>query len=285
MIPAPASGTAGDLVAWAEGLLRPVSDSARLEAELLLADSAGLDRAAIMAHPERPVTGIETARLTAMVSRRSSGEPLAYLVGYREFYSLRLEVDPSVLVPRSETELVVELALGRLPVPRANVLDLGTGSGAIALAMKHERPELAMLGVDSSPRALGVARRNAAALNLAVSWLQSDWFAGLEGRRFDLIVANPPYVRSRDPHFDSALNHEPRLALDGGEDGLDAYRAILADAASHLRREGVLVFEHGYDQREALAALAAAHGFAIAATVDDLAARPRAAALVRSHGH
>jgi release factor glutamine methyltransferase len=268
---------ARDLVAWAGARLAPVSDCARLEAELLLGTAAGLDRASIMAHPERRVASSEAAWLLAAVDRRSRGEPLAYILGRREFYSLDLAVDAGVLVPRPETELLVERALASEPAPGARVLDLGTGSGALALALKCARPDFAVLGTDCSPQALAVARRNGTALGLDVTWLQSDWFAALGGQQFDLIVSNPPYVRSDDSHFATALRHEPRLALDGGEDGLDAYRAILGEAAAHLTGNGVVIFEHGFAQREALTELAAACGFTRTDAVADLAGLPRAA--------
>jgi len=277
----PASRMARDLVAWAEASLRESSDSARLDAELLLADSAGINRALLLARPERPLTDAQAARLAASVRRRRSGEPLAYIVGTREFYSLALEVDPAVLVPRPETELLVELALDSLP-GKGRVLDLGTGSGAIALALKSQQPALEVWGVDRSAAALAVAGRNAARLGLDVHWLQSNWFGRLTDERFDLIVSNPPYVASADPALTTALAHEPRLALDGGVDGLDAYRAILGAASSHLAAGGLLMVEHGADQRAALTALAAAAGFACQAVRDDLAGRARVAVFGRS---
>jgi release factor glutamine methyltransferase len=279
------SRVAADLVAWATARLAPVSDCARLEAELLLAASAGLERAAIMAQPERSISASELARLAEDVERRSRGEPLAYIFGRREFYSLGLSVDPAVLVPRAETETLVDLVLQQHIPPEGAVLDLGTGSGAIALALKSARNDLVVVGSDCSRGALAVARRNSAALGLAIEWRESDWFAALRGFRFHAIVSNPPYVPSGDRHFDSQISHEPRLALDGGEDGLDAYRAILAVASQHLHPGGQIALEHGYDQRRNLLALAAGHGYVCAAQADDLAGRPRALVLARADEH
>jgi len=280
---APASRAASDLIAWAEAELGTVSDCARLEAELLLADCAGISRAAVMAWPERSLGKAEAARLAAVVARRSRGEPMAYITGSKEFYSLPLTVDARVLVPRPETELLVEAALARIGEQPARVLDLGTGSGAIALAIKHERPDCEVLGVDRSPAALEVARANGATLGLDVRFLESDWFAGLGDARFGLIVSNPPYVATSDPHLVSSLAAEPVLALDGGADGLDAYRAILAAAHSHLATNGTLLLEHGHDQREALTTLAREHGFAVTAALDDLAGVARVLVLAAEH--
>lgn len=277
---APASRAARDLIAWAETELGPVSDCARLEAEILLADCAGLSRAAVMAWPDRSLSPADAARLAAGVARRSRGEPIAYITGRREFYSLPLAVDARVLVPRPETELLVETALGRLPPGSARVLDLGTGSGAIALAIRQARPDCEVVAVDVSAAALEVARTNAAALGLGVSWLESDWFAALARQRFDLIVSNPPYVARGDLERAEPLAAEPRLALDGGADGLDACRAILDAAGAHLLPGGSLLLEHGHDQRVLLSQLAHERGFAVAAALDDLAGLPRVLALV-----
>jgi release factor glutamine methyltransferase len=278
----PASRVAGDLVAWAEARLSAVSDAARLEAEVLLADSTGLNRAAVMAHPELALDSAQAARLAAFVARRSRGEPLAYIVGRREFYSLPLAVTAAVLVPRPETELLVEAALQQHPAMTARVLDLGTGSGAIALALKSERPEWEVTAIDCSLAALEIARLNAMRLGLEVCWLQSDWFAAIADLSFDLIVSNPPYVPSRDPHFAAALGHEPRIALDGGADGLEAYRSILSEAAAYLAPQGKILFEHGYDQRAALIELAAMHSWSAVAALDDLAGQPRVAVFNRA---
>lgn len=272
----PLSLAVADQIAWAIDAIEPVTDTARLEAELLLAESAGIRRAAILAHPERELSPEQASRLERTVARRSRGEPLAYIVGRKEFYSLDLLVQPEVLVPRPETEVLVEAALQRLPAREARVVDLGTGSGAIALALKHERPGLAVTAVDRDDAALNVARTNAASLGLEVEWILSDWLSGLAGRRFDVIVSNPPYVASGDPHF-RALAYEPRIALDGGADGLDAYRAIFRQAKTHLAPDGWLIVEHGFNQRDAVTDLANVLGYSIVEHIDDLTGLPRVA--------
>lgn len=273
----PAGLEAGALLTRAEADLCSVTETPRLEAELLLAETTGLTRAALMARPARPIGAAEASCFEALVARRRGGEPFAYIAGYREFYSLRLAVGPAVLVPRPETEILVDAALARPVKDNASVLDLGTGSGAIALALKHERGDLAITAVDCDDAALAVARSNAAAHALDIRWLESNWYSAVAGRRFDLIAANPPYVPSCDPHFDLSLRHEPRLALDGGTDGLDAYRAIFRDACAFLEPEGSLLVEHGFDQREAVIALAAASKLRLEAALDDLAGVPRVA--------
>jgi release factor glutamine methyltransferase len=275
----PSSLAIADQIAWAIDAIEPVTDTARLEAELLLAESAGIRRAAVLAHPERELSPEQASRLEKTVVRRSRGEPLAYIVGRREFYSLNLSVGPEVLVPRPETEALVDAVLERLSANVERVVDLGTGSGAIALALKHERRGLQVTAVDCDRAALNVARSNAAALGLAIEWVRSDWFAALAGRQFDVIVSNPPYVASGGLNFDRALAHEPRIALDGGTDGLDAYRAILRDAKAHLAPGGWLIVEHGFDQRDAVSELADAFGYSFFEPVDDLAGLPRIACL------
>jgi release factor glutamine methyltransferase len=259
--------------------LRAVSDTPALDAELLLAAAAGVGRSTVLAYPERALEADAVARFRALVARRAAGEPLAYVLGRREFHSVTLGVGPAVLVPRPETELLVEHALAvcgpRAPRVRRRVLDLGTGSGAIALALKEARPDLMLTAVDKSSEALEVARANGRLLGLDVEWIESDWFGALGGRRFDVIACNPPYVATEDPHFGGPLRFEPRLALDGGPDGLEAIRAVVDAAPRHLERGGWLVLEHGYDQRSDVLDLAAAAGFDPAGAHADLAGRDR----------
>jgi release factor glutamine methyltransferase len=189
------------------------------------------------------------------VSRRAAGEPVAYLLGHKEFHGLNLAVNPATLVPRPDTETLVEWALDCLKGHRnARVLDLGTGSGCIALALKAARPDCELTAVDRSLEALAVARANGERLGLAVEWLQGSWLAPLVGRQFDLIVSNPPYIASADPHLD-ALRHEPLSALASGADGLDDLRALCAAAPQHLSPGAWLLFEHGFDQADAVAGL------------------------------
>lgn len=254
----------------------------RLDAELLLAHVCGVGRATLRAFPERAVDAAQAEAFRAAVARRAGGEPLAYITGTKEFYGLSLEVTRDVLVPRPETELLVEFALDRLPSDRRlRVLDWGTGSGALALALKRHRPLWDVTAVDVSAAALGVARANGERLGLDVTWLLSDGFAALDrgGMRFDAIVANPPYVRSDDAALETELACEPRTALDGGADGCDAFRALVAEAPGYLAAGAVLLAEHGAAQRAAVLEIAAAHGFELVAALEDLAGRDRAVVL------
>jgi release factor glutamine methyltransferase len=204
------------------------------------------------------------AQFTAWLNRRQQGEPIAYLLGWREFWSLPLEVTPDTLVPRPETELLVELALARLPADQPlKIADLGTGSGAIALALARERPQAAIIGTDISPAALQVARRNGVCFDLNnIEWRQGDWLTPLADERFDLIVSNPPYIAATDNHWrEGELRFEPFTALVSGVDGLQALRTLIAQAPNSLRFGGWLLLEHGYDQGESVPALLTACGF------------------------
>lgn len=273
----PATHAVANLIAWAEAELQPVTDTPRLEAELLLAEAAGIGRTAVIAGPDRLIDAAKLGRLEQSVTRRRLGEPLAYIVGHKEFYSLDLAVGPAVLVPRPETETLVEAVLDRLRGGSAGVLDLGTGAGGIAIALKHLRPDLTVTGVDCDAAALDLARANAAAHGVEIQWRLSDWYSAVAGMRFDIIVSNPPYVPSLDPRFEHALSHEPRVALDGGPDGLDAHRIVVCGAPVHLAAGGSLIVEHGFDQREALQRLASATSLVVDALIDDLAGLPRVA--------
>lgn len=254
-------------------------DAARLEAELLLAHALGKPRAWLYAHAGDAVDDAAQAAFAALLARRLAGEPVAYLVGARGFWSLELEVTPATLIPRPETELLVELALARLPADaKTRVADLGTGSGAIALAIARERPRADVLATDASAEALAVARRNAQRLGSAnVAFAQGDWCNALRGARdFDLIVSNPPYIAAGDPHLgEGDLRFEPATALASGLDGLDAIRTLVRDARAHLHSDGWLLFEHGYDQGAAVRALLAAAGYREVFTARDLEGRER----------
>jgi release factor glutamine methyltransferase len=253
-------------------------EDARADAELLLAYLIGRPRAWLYAHGDEPVPPELAARYAALLRRRAAGEPVAYLLGRREFWSLDLEVTPATLVPRPETELLVELALERLaPDDAERVIDLGTGSGAIALAIARERPRVRVTAVDASAAALEVAQRNAARLDLArVRFLRSDWFSAVRDEVFDLVVSNPPYLASDDPHLrEGSLPFEPAVALASGRDGLDALRRICADSPPRLRAGGWLLFEHGLVQGEAARALLSANGFSQVQTWRDLEGRER----------
>ncbi len=241
------------------------------EARLLLAHTAGIARTALIAHPEAVLTGAQQTAFRAALERRRAGEPIAYLLGERGFHALVLKVTPDVLIPRPETELLVEFALEHLPQGGA-LLDLGTGSGAIALAVKHQRPDIDVAAVDRSRAALSVARSNAADLGLEVEFLEGDWFAPLEARRFDVVVANPPYIAERDRHLEEGdLRFEPRGALVGGADGLADIRVICARAPSHLRAGGWLGVEHGQGQDAAVRDCFARAGLESVASYPDLA--------------
>jgi len=247
----------------------------RLDAQLLLARALQQTRAWLIAHDDVPLPAPQRQQFAAACRRRAEGEPLAYLLGEREFHGLRLQVSPAVLVPRPDTETLVEWALelmARLPEPR--VADLGTGSGAIALALKHAQPSAHVCAVELSPAALEVARANAVRLGLDVEFLAGSWWQPLPGRRFDLVVSNPPYIAAGDPHL-PALRHEPLSALSPGGDGLSDLRHIAQAAPAHLAAGGWLLLEHGHDQAEAVRAMLQHVGFTEVATRTDLAGRPR----------
>ncbi len=250
---------------------------ARLDAQLMLARLMTTTRTWLIAHDDALLGDAVAARWADWLERRSGGEPLAYLLGEKEFRGLLLEVTPAVLIPRPETELLVDWAdaLLRQGTGREAVLDLGTGSGAIALAVKHEHPRSRVVATDASRDALAVARSNARRLSLAVEFVEATWWKGLEGRRFDLVLVNPPYVGEGDPAL-ADLRHEPRLALTPGGDGLGAFQAIVAQAADHLRTDGWFVFEHGFDQATPVRRLLDDAGFVDTETRHDLAGHPRA---------
>jgi release factor glutamine methyltransferase len=252
------------------------SDSPRLDAQLLLAAVLGRPRSALMADGARPLQPAQRREFDAFIARRLAGAPVAYMTGRREFWSLELTVTPAVLVPRPETETLVELALARLPtLEQCTVLDLGTGSGAIALAIAGERPLAEVIGTDVSAAAIEVAAANANRLGLRnVHWRLGSWFDALPDGRFDVIVSNPPYVAAGDPAL-AALCAEPALALTPGPSGLEAIAAIAAAAPRHLAAGGWILLEHGAAQGEAVAQLLVAHGFRHTRTHPDYAGRPR----------
>jgi release factor glutamine methyltransferase len=224
------------------------------EARALLAWVLRAPRERLVAHPEAVVTSQVLADYTALVARRQAGEPLAYLLGEKEFYGRPFRVTPDVLVPRPDTETLIDVALACVrdrAAPR--ILDLGTGSGCVAITLQLERPDASVWATDVSAAALAVARANAQTLGAGVTFLQGDWFAALgPGATFDLIVSNPPYVAYADPHL-AALRHEPPLALTDGGDGLQCLSILIGGAQTYLRGEGCLALEHGYDQAAAVA--------------------------------
>ncbi|WP_024537775.1 peptide chain release factor N(5)-glutamine methyltransferase [Comamonas badia] len=259
-------------LAWAQQLRLP-----RLEAQMLLLHTLGRgphDRAWLLAHDGEPLASAAWTSFEHLCRRRLSGEPVAYLIGHKAFYGLDLCVNEQVLDPRPDTETLVDWALEVLQAQTAPlIVDLGTGSGAIALALKAQRPDASVTAIDASPQALEVARHNARRLNLPITVRQGNWLAGDHGR-FDLIAGNPPYIAEDDPHL-AALRHEPRMALASGADGLNAIRAIIAQAPVHLRPGGWLLLEHGHEQASAVCQLLQAAGFTQVQSRSDLAGHAR----------
>jgi release factor glutamine methyltransferase len=271
--------TVGAALAAAHRRLAPAHASARLDAELLLAHVLDKPRSYLFAHPEAALTPAAQAALAALIERRHDGEPVAYLLGRWGFWTLELCVTAATLIPRPETELLVELALARIaPDAPARIADLGTGSGAIALAIAAERPRARIVATDASAAALQVAQENARRLGLTnVALRQGSWYAPLGEERFDVIVSNPPYVAAPDPHLTQGdVRFEPRSALMAGPNGLDAIRALVRGAAAHLAPGGWLLVEHGYDQSQAVQALFGLHGFAAIDAHRDASGTPRA---------
>ena len=250
----------------------------RVDAEWLLAHALGRPPGWLWAHADDPVDAAVREAFDALVARRAAGEPVAYLTGTRGFWTLDLGVSPATLIPRAETERLVELALDRLPTDTpCRVADLGTGSGAIALAIARERPMAAVVATDASKAALAVAVANARRNAIDNVWFRrGDWCEALGRDRFDLVASNPPYIAAGDPHLAQGdLRHEPAAALASGIDGLDAIRRIVHDVPAHLAPAGWLLLEHGHDQGEAVRALMRAAGFTDVATEPDLEGRDR----------
>jgi release factor glutamine methyltransferase len=270
--------TVGQCLSNASAILTPRSESARLDAELLLGGVLRCDRSYLYAHPEASLSAEYIAQFEQLLKRRCQGEPLAYLLGYKEFWSLRLQVTQDVLVPRPETELLVELALASVAEKRtAKVVDLGTGCGAIGLAIAYERPQWRVTATDISRKALWVAVRNRDALKLRnIIFAQGSWFSPLRPQGFDLVVVNPPYVSILDPHLNQPeLRHEPQMALVSPEHGLAAIKHIIINASGHLQPGGRLLLEHGHDQGKTVRALLKYHGFTAIKTHNDLADHER----------
>lgn len=260
-----------------EAAARLPGDEARLEAELLLAHALQRPRSWFYAHSGDVLDSEQARAFDQLLRRREGGEPVAQITGHRGFWSLELSVTPDTLIPRPETELLVELALERLPLSEmGQVLDLGTGTGAVALAIASERPLVDVSAVDVSEAALAVARANAVEAGLPLRLLQGDWFEPVAGDVYRVIVSNPPYIAEADPHLmQGDLRFEPRSALASGPDGLDAIRLIVSRAPIHLLPGGWLLLEHGNEQGEAVRKLFQAQGFAQVATARDLERRER----------
>jgi len=255
----------------------PDSPSARLDVELLLAAALDKPRSYLRTWPEKLVPREALVRFQADLERRRQGEPVAYILGQQGFWSLDLEVSPDTLIPRPDTEVLVETVLALPLAGEARVLDLGTGTGAIALALAHERPRWTVLGVDRIPEAVELARRNAERLRLDnVRFAESHWFSALEGQRFALIVSNPPYIAGSNHHLDEGdVRFEPRSALVAGADGLDDIRELIAAAPAHLQPGGWLWLEHGFEQAGAVRELLVRQGFAEVESRCDLGSHQR----------
>ncbi|MDP2136163.1 MAG: peptide chain release factor N(5)-glutamine methyltransferase [Sulfuritalea sp.] len=243
------------------------------EARLLLGHILRQSSAWLLGHDEQVLDEGDLLAFASLVARRAGGEPVAYLVGFREFFGRDFLVSPAVLIPRPETELLVEIALAKVGADATGrILDLGTGSGCIGITLALELPRARVTAVDASAAALQLAQRNAERLGARLDLRQSDWFSVLGDDRFDLIVANPPYIAAADPHLaEGDLRHEPRAALSSGADGLDALRRIIADASAHLAPEGQIWLEHGYDQATIVRTLLASAGLVYIEQHRDLA--------------
>jgi len=265
-----------DALAKATERLSAYSESPRLDAELLLTQALDVQRSYLFAHPEDTLDSAAAERFFSTVARREMGQPLAYIHGKKEFWSLTLTVSPDTLVPRPETETLVQEALTLIPRSEpCDVLDLGTGSGAIALAIASERSMAQIVATDISESALVVARENAQQLELLnVRFVPGDWVEPVGDQSFDIVVSNPPYVRSSDPAL-LKLKHEPVSALSSGEDGLAAIRTLAAQCGAVTRPGGTLLIEHGADQQEAVSEILAAAGWADIRCIKDLAGKPR----------
>jgi release factor glutamine methyltransferase len=252
---------------------------ARREAQILLGHAMGVSRARLSAYRDDAVDPSAANTFRELVRRRQVGEPVAYLIGRREFYGIEFRVTPDVLIPRADTETLVEAALEKLlEGAQPDVLDLGTGSGCVALTIAHERPEARVTAVDVSAAALIVARENAASVGVNAEFVQGAWFEELDGRTFDLIVSNPPYVAAGDPHLQQGdLRFEPATALASGRDGLADIRIIVADAPGYLHEGGWLLFEHGYEQADVCRDLLLDAGFGEVISRADIAGLPRVA--------
>ncbi|QHM70813.1 peptide chain release factor N(5)-glutamine methyltransferase [Mixta intestinalis] len=268
-----------DIRSWLKAACVTLSggESPKRDAEVLLSFVTGKPRSWLIAFDDAPLSEPQLAQLDALLARRARGEPVAHLTGEREFWSLPLAVSPVTLIPRPDTEILVEQALARLPAEAVDILDLGTGSGAIALALASERPDCRLLGVDRVAEAVALAQHNACRLGLAnVAFLQSDWFSAVGERRFAMIVSNPPYIDAEDRHLQQGdVRFEPLSALVAAEQGLADIRHIAQAARHYLLAGGWLMLEHGWQQGEAVRDILAAHDYQAVTTCQDYAGHDR----------
>ena len=270
--------TIAQALAWAkEALTVAGSESPSTDARLLLAHCLGKNQTYLYTWSDKTLSEGVYAQFSALIDARVRGEPVAYLLGYRDFWTLRLAVNSSTLIPRPETELLVENALARLSTDASTLCDLGTGTGAVALALASERPDITVTGVDKVADAVQLAKQNAKLNQLSnVQFLQSDWFAALGTTKFDMIVSNPPYVEENSPYLHTGdVRFEPRSALTSGLDGLEDIRRIIHRATAHLQADGWLLLEHGYPQGSAIRSLFKAAGYCEVETIQDLAGLDR----------
>ena len=267
--------TVSEALDWATEQLRE-SDDARLDSQVLLAYALNVSRTWLFTWPDKALDGATLTAFNALIEERKSGTPIAYITGYRDFWSLRLKVTPDTLIPRADTELLVETALTLKNVEKpCDVIDLGTGTGAIALSLANECPSWHITATDINPKTLAVAKENAQNLELTVSFKESAWFDAISDR-FDLIISNPPYIESDDPHLQQGdLRFEPAGALASGKDGLDDIQLLVQHALKHLKKDGYLLLEHGYQQAEAVRSLMAKAGYIDIETHQDIEDRDR----------
>jgi len=267
--------TVSEALDWATEKLSE-SDDARLDSQILLAYALNVSRTWLFTWPDKALDGATLTAFNALIEERKSGTPIAYITGYRDFWSLRLKVTPDTLIPRADTELLVETALTLKNVEKpCDVIDLGTGTGAIALSLANECPSWRITATDINPETLAVAKENAQTLELAVSFKESAWFDAINDR-YDLVISNPPYIESDDPHLlQGDLRFEPADALASGQDGLDDIRLLVQQALKHLKKDGYLLLEHGYQQAEAVRSLMVKAGYTEIETHQDIEDRDR----------
>ena len=267
--------TVSEALDWATEQLSE-SDDARLDSQVLLAYALNVSRTWLFTWPDKALDGATLTAFNALIEERKSGTPIAYITGYRDFWSLRLKVTPDTLIPRADTELLVETALTLKNVEKpCDVIDLGTGTGAIALSLANECPSWRITATDINPKTLAVAKENATTLELAVSFKESAWFDAINDR-YDIVISNPPYIESDDPHLQQGdLRFEPADALASGKDGLDDIRRLVQQALKHLKKDGYLLLEHGYQQAEAVRSLMAKAGYIDIETHQDIEDRDR----------